>query len=110
MQAIANRLSLVKTHLPSTLETISFPFYASASKVHSTTLMPKQIDQKLLSENPMVAEYAALRKASLTSLRVSRQKAMSQILRYSREPRANVYASKRVNADGALILVDSQSK
>ena len=66
--------------------------------------MAKLLDRDSLIEDPKIHAYALKRQALPRSRPVSHEQAMQQILRFSKQPRPNVYASTRINEDGALIL------
>jgi|GEM_PF-2573779 len=58
------------------------------------------------SQQEALRKYREKRKSWKPSKKVSKRKAMEQILRYSKVPRINVYASAPIK-DGVLILSTS---
>ena len=69
-------------------------------------IKPSQ-DSASNSQQEALRKYREPRKSWQLSKKVSREQAIKQILRYSKVPRMNLYATSQLNKDGALILKTS---
>ena len=73
-------------------------------------MKPVTIDRQLLIQHKLIQDYAKKRAALKSSKRASKEQAMKQILRHSREARENVYSTMQLTEDGKLILKHSPKK